>query len=528
VRKLSAGIKVGLLFIILIAGAYGVWKTIGERPSGSANFEVWAKFKDASGLPLGSRVVIAGLPIGEVHELSIEGRYARITVRMRSDIELWDNAIIFKKSSSLLGDFFLEIDPGTAEVIDAQGTKRSTKLLEHGDQITRVVEATSPDQLMRRIEETLPKVDSVLLSVRDLSEDVRSIVNGPLASIMSRIDQLVQEEAGTVSSILARTDRSLERIELITKDVRRITQGADKKVDKILKNLAEATADAKDLIHSAKREVEETGAKIREKLDDLDGIFDPTASVMSKIDNDEGTLGRLVNDSTIADNIEDITEDAKDFLGTLFGMQTYVGLRSEYNLGAGQFRHYVTVELATRPDKFYYIELEKGPRGNYPEVKLTWDPALGRFRQDVVIEDKIRFTFQFAKRYDWFTMRYGIKENTGGIGVDGQWFDNRLKVSVDVFDATFDALPRLKVTAAYQLFGFLYVLGGVDEILNPPDSLLIEPINGGTVSGDDIPTQFQEFRFGRDLFFGASLRFNDEDLAALLTVGGAALAGAIQ
>ena len=34
------------------------------------------------------------------------------------------------------------------------------------------------------------------------------------------------------------------------------------------------------------------------------------------------------------------------------------------------------VELHTRPDKFYLIELEKGPRGDYPDVTLTFDPTV--------------------------------------------------------------------------------------------------------------------------------------------------------
>ena len=46
--------------------------------------------------------------------------------------------------------------------------------------------------------------------------------------------------------------------------------------------------------------------------------------------------------------------------------------------------------------------------------------------------------------------------------------------------------------------------------------------------GSDVPIQFDKFYFGRDYFFGAMLRFNDEDLAALLTVGGAAISGAAQ
>jgi phospholipid/cholesterol/gamma-HCH transport system substrate-binding protein len=140
------------------------------------------------------------------------------------------------------------------------------------------------------------------------------------------------------------------------------------------------------------------------------------------------------------------------------------------------------------------------------------------------IEDKIRFTFQFAKRFSWLTLRYGIKESTGGVGadVDVNWFNRDLRFSADVFDASFDQYPRVKLTAAFELFRHLYVLGGVDELINKRQKLPI-------VTGDsDVPVQFDTFTYGRDFFFGAMLRFNDEDLAALLTVGGSAIAGASQ
>lgn len=518
-RHLSQAVKVGILFSVLLAGSYGVWKTIGSGPSGGEAFEVWAKFRDASGLPLGSRVVIAGLPVGEISDLGIQGRYARIDMRIREDAEIWSNATVYKKSSSLLGDFFIEIDPGTPFSQDATGKRIENTKLENGTQITRVIEAASPDDIIRKIDETIPKVDSVLLSVRDLSEDVRDIVNGPVKSMASRLDQLVQEESETISSILTRIDN-------ITADVRSITKGGDQKIDRILENLDKASKEAESLMVSAKSEVEQTGAKVRDKLDLVDEVLGRTTSVITKVDENKGTLGRLVNDSTLADNLEDITDDAKGFFDTLFGMESYVGLRSEYNIFAKDFRHYMTVELVTRPDKFYYIELEKGPRGDYPETTLEFDPTLGRYVRKVKIEDKVRFTFQFAKRIDWLTLRWGLKESTGGVGADimipDPWFDNRLKISVDVFDATFDQLPRVKVAAAYELFGYLYILGGVDELINTPETFPIEPFPGGL----DEPVQFENFRYGRDYFFGAMLRFNDVDLTSLLTVGGAALLGA--
>ena len=390
--------------------------------------------------------------------------------------------------------------------------------------VPNVIEATTPDQLLHRIEQTLPNVDRVLESVRDLSEDVRRIVNGPLQSVATRVDGLVQKEAGTVGDIIERADRSIKQIEGLATDLRRITSDADPRVASILKKLDAASDDVQDLVKTAKTELTQTGDSLRGKLDKLDGVIENTRSITAKIDDDKGTLGKLVNDPAIADNVEQITDDAKGFLGTLFGLKAYVGLRSEYNVFAGLARNYVSIELHTRPDKYYLIELEKGPRGDYPDVSLTFDPTVdpNHWIRKSVIEDHFRFTFQFAKRFAWLTLRYGIKESTGGLGADveGRVFGHDLKFSLDGFDATFDRYPRVKVALAYEVFRNLYVLGGVDELLNRPQNLPIIEGNSG------VPVQFDSFRYGRDMFLGAMLRFSDEDLSALLTVGGSALSGA--
>jgi phospholipid/cholesterol/gamma-HCH transport system substrate-binding protein len=533
VKHISQGVKVGILVIVMIVGAYAVWKTIGQRASGGGKTELMAQFRDASGLPEGSRVLIAGLPVGEIDKLKIQGRYALVGMRLRDDLDIYDNAVAMKKSSSLLGDYYIEIDPGSQFSIDPTGKKVENQLLDSGDEITRVVEATSPDQLMRRIEESMPKVDQVLLSVRDLSEDVRSLVNGPIASMANRLDRLVQDESETVERILARLDNSLARVELITKDIRAVTDGADEKVNKILDQIDEATVEAKNLVTSARTEVEQTGAKVREKLDLVDEFLDRSTSIATKIDEDKGTLGRLVNDSTLADNLEDITGDARNFIKTLFGMETWVGLRSEYHywpsdatdgaLFAGN--HYITVELRTRPDSFYLIEFSRGFRGAFPDTELVVDPVPNDngstdFRRRVTIRDGTRITFQFGKRIGWASFRFGIKESTGGIGFDGQWFDDKLKLSFDVFDSTFNAVPRLKVSAAYSFFEHIYVVAGLDDALNKHEFIETDPLENG------IPVAFETFHYGRDAFFGAYLQFNDMDLTALLTIGGGILSAA--
>lgn len=538
-KSVSSGVRVAVLFLLLAIGGYLVWKNLGQNPAGKDNYALFAKFRDASGLPKGTKVVVAGLPKGEVVGLEVEGRYAKVTFKVDNEITVWTSAVVVKKARSLLGDNYLEIDPGEEVKQAPDGTRQTFTRLgpscptyrdpdprksDACRQITNVIEATTPDQLLHRMEQTLPNVDRVLESVRDLSEDVRRIVNGPLQSVATRVDGLVQREAGTVGDIIERADRSMARIEEITADLRAITKGADPRIEHILHNLDDASAEAKDLVATAKSELTQTGGKLRDKLDKLDGVIGNTESITRKIDEDKGTLGRLVNDPAIADNVEQITDDAKGFLGTLFGLKAYVGLRSEYNVFAGLLRHYITVELHTRPDKFYLIELEKGPRGDYPDVTLTFDPTVdpNHWIRKTIISDRVRFTFQFAKRFSWLTLRFGLKESTGGVGADAdlRWFDRDLRLSADVFDASFDTYPRVKLTAAYEVFRHLYVLGGVDELINDPSTLQIVK---GTSS---VPIQFDTFRFGRDYFLGGMLRFTDEDLTALLTVGGSAVAGA--
>jgi phospholipid/cholesterol/gamma-HCH transport system substrate-binding protein len=469
-KNLSAGVRVGVLFMLLIVGAYVVWKNLGGD-SEEGGQELFVRFRDASNLPRGSKVVVAGLTKGLVTKLEVDGRFAKVYFTLNTKIPVWSNAFVAKKASSLLGENYLEIDPGspvdqlpdgTSVVNTPLGNANTPGDPAHGvaphppcphyssgtdeqirscREIKRAVEAVTPDQLIHRIEQTLPNVDKVLESVRDLSEDVRRIVNGPMAAVAQRVDSLVQKEAGTIEKIIERAERTVAAVEQLTADVRDITKDANPKVDKILDELEAASAEARALVATAKDELEQTGDSVRGKLDKLDGVIENTESITAKLNDDKGTLGKLVNDPAIADNVEAITQDASQFLGTLFGLKTYVGLRSEFNIGSRLARHYVSVELHTRPDKFYLIELEKGPRGNYPEVTLTYDPtdpvAPNEWVKRSTIRDEIRFTFQFAKRFNNLTLRYGIKESTGGIGADYDipWYGRTLRFSADLFDA---------------------------------------------------------------------------------------------
>src|SRR5690349_17050640 len=348
-KTLSAGIKVGILVILLVVAGWVVWTKIITSPAGSGGYWLKARFRDASGLPTGSKVVVAGIPVGEILSTSIEGRKAVVRFKIRKDLKVYDSAVVFKKATSLLGNYYIEVDPGDAMTVSADGTQTTHVVLKQGDEIMHVVEATSPDQLLRRIEQSLPNVDEVLKSVRDLAEDLRRLANGPVASMVGRLDALVQKEAPTVEVIVERAKVALDRIDSITKDIKDLTGKGKPKVDELLDKLNVIADDIKGLVDETKGQIGQTGDKIREKLDKVDAILANTQDITRKINDPEegGTLSKVLNDPAIADNVEDITDDANSFLGTIFNLQTYVGLRSEYNVMAGALRNYISVEIHT-------------------------------------------------------------------------------------------------------------------------------------------------------------------------------------
>src|SRR5262249_34121126 len=154
-------------------------------------------------------------------------------------------------------------------------------------------------------------------------------------------------------------------------------------------------------------------------------------------------------------NVQQITQDAGGFIRSFTRTQTIVGLRSEYNILANTLKTYVAIQVQPRWDKYYLIELIQDPRGvRHEEIAFTntTDPTKPSsvVTQTVTVTDAFRFTFQFAKRaLPYTTLRFGIKESTGGIGadIDMHFLTQPLTMTVDLFDFRSNIYPRLKVVA---------------------------------------------------------------------------------
>src|SRR5580693_7513012 len=111
----SQAAKVGLFVLLTGAAAYGIYRFVSPQVSGGEGYTVHAYIKDATGLATRSRVTIAGIAVGTLDSITLENGEARLNVKVKDDVVLFDNATLGKKSASLLGESVVVLTPGTTD-----------------------------------------------------------------------------------------------------------------------------------------------------------------------------------------------------------------------------------------------------------------------------------------------------------------------------------------------------------------------------------------------------------------------------
>lgn len=520
-RWLSRLTTAGIFAAVIGGLVLLVWRARPHKVGGE--FRTSALFRDALGLPIGSKVVIAGVIVGEIERLTVEGGQARIGMRLRDGTVLCDDAWATKKAVSALGDFYIELSPGDADPSSPTGCLPPRRRLRSGEPVPRVLEAASTDRVLRGIQNAMPRVDNALARADELIDEGRETINGPVQEGLADIDRHLA--SGRYTDPLRELDDGATRLDELTArietEVAEIAPTANARMDQAAADIA-AT---RDRLRATRGDLVEGLATARTRMDDADPYFAQAADVFHDIAHPDrerpGRLATLIHDPALADDVTSISEGVAGFTGSLDKLKTTMGFRIELNILAAEPRYYVTAQVAANADTFYLIELEKGHWGDVPEPSLTAD-GVPTWTRRTLIAERLRFTAQWGHRFGPLSLRAGIKDSMFGVGIDAALGNGHLKLSADVMESSFDRVPRLKMAAALAVYRTLYIVGGVDDALVAGGDLPIAPWPAS--AGE--PIQFQELHYGRDFFVGLNLSFTDHDVNRMLLVYGG-LIGAI-
>jgi phospholipid/cholesterol/gamma-HCH transport system substrate-binding protein len=518
----SKALAVGLLVAVSGAAflvAYTFFRKGGfsERDS----YLVHAYFNDATGLTWKSRVQIAGIQVGEVEQISLEGQRARLDLRIKKEIDLRADACLTKRfPSALLPDALLEAVPGTLQspsLREAPEEQREVKCINEAAGIAKLLEA------LQKISADVSVVSGELAeTIRGERGSIRQIIEN-LARISQNLDRTVAENSGKIGRIL-------DSAESFTGTLAEVA-GADKqRYRAIAKNVEEASARLNDVLaglqdivgsKASSADLKESVASARSALEKLNRSLDDVQKTTSMIAEGKGVAGKLLSDERLGEKVGTALEGLSSYVDRLVKLQIQVELRSEWLLSQSGAKTYAGLRLLPRPDKYYLFEIVSDPRNasttTSTEVVTTGPPGgptttTRTTRQ--VDEEKLRFSLEFAKRYGPMTFRAGVIESSGGVGSDLHLFDDSLQVSMNVYQfARPDVFwPRTKIWANYYFLRYFYATAGADDVLNN--------FRRRSQANEKL------FVVGRDVFFGAGIAFTDDDLKTIFLSAGSAVGSA--
>lgn len=141
-NRFNVEVAVGLFVIFGIASLAYLAIKLGDVNLGqNETYEVSARFKSTSGLKDGAVIEVAGVRVGKVAHIELDGSQYESVVKLaiNQNVRLQEDSIASIRTSGIIGDKFVNIAPGGSE-----------KFLAAGDEITETESSINLEELVSK------------------------------------------------------------------------------------------------------------------------------------------------------------------------------------------------------------------------------------------------------------------------------------------------------------------------------------------------------------------------------------------
>ena len=338
-KELTLEIRVGLL--ILAAGALLATFVFGM--GGSSAFTegktLYVDFADPGLLKAGAPVRIGSVAIGHVDNIhyrggDIEEEVGRpVVIRVRMIIEpsffegLHEDARVVVGMKNAMGEGYALIDPGTADA----------PLLENG----AVLIGQEPASLTRTLAPATEMLGDINEIVRDNRENIDTLI-ASAASSTRQIDGLVERHGDRVDRIIDNIEQIMEegnelsdgvtrlanspRIDRIGQNIDGISGSIDEHVDPLRTSVESLSDKGETLLadvwgEDQQAQVDQMLEAAPVILDDIDVIAGDVREVVAQVEGGRGSIGALMNDNELLDEMQEMVRDLKHNPWRLFWME---------------------------------------------------------------------------------------------------------------------------------------------------------------------------------------------------------------
>ncbi len=332
---------------------------------------------------------------------------------------------------------------------------------------------------VRRVTETMAKLleqnqdnaTALLVNIRDLAGVMKELVSenrGSLTQTVSNVEGVTGSLNQGVPQILFKLDSIMSKLDtFVTRNSETLTTTMNE-LETIVQENGQTLGDSLDNVKIASAR--------------LDKTMDSLSSIMEKVDEGQGTVGKLINRDDVHDNLNGALTSLQETLSGFRKFRTILRMRGEGHLKGRGGMGYIGVDLEPSPNKFYRVELLASPFGderfNTTETRITigdGPETVIRTEQDVAL-DQILITAAFGVRHKNLSIYAGMLEYRGGLGLQYQFMNKRAWLSFEAFDFGNPVSPHLKFTGNFYVTKHIFLTAGWDNPLYQERST---PIIGG-------------------------------------------------
>jgi phospholipid/cholesterol/gamma-HCH transport system substrate-binding protein len=283
-KERALEVKVGIFllvgFLILLYLSLRVSKL--ERIQGEHYF---ALFPTVSGLTKGAPVEVAGVVVGRVEEIKLEGKMAKVRFVLSKGVVLFEDAKATLRTHGALGDKFIEIDPGTSQ----KGP------LKPGEVILSTYVTPDLDQLFLSLQKTAQGFADMGEALRDLmgEKETREAVK----ELVMNLRDSSREFKGFLVQNRTRLDNTISNLESFSKSLNPLLDKASSGLDKM-----QSTLSSLEEVSQNVKEGKGTLGKLMtdETLyNDLKQSASEFKLFAERMNRGEGTLGKLLTDDKL-------------------------------------------------------------------------------------------------------------------------------------------------------------------------------------------------------------------------------------
>ncbi len=288
--KVSNELKIGLVVLFALFIGYMGFRIMKDEPIFSQVNVLYTKFETVEGLIRGSNVYLNGFKIGTVREMHylVQEDSALITLNITEDIQLPKGSMAQLAAPDFLGS-------STIRIIKSN----SSEYLEWGSYLIGI----QKEGLLNTFTDRGTAIsDSVAVTITLLNEKLRALdflnqqssndIGSALSNVKQTSDYLleaVRSNSDELNDMIGSAKRSLETIEDISDSSRA-------SIEQSIKNLEELSVEMTQLT----RELSATSTTLN--------------SVLEKMDQGEGSLGLLLNNPSLYENVDSLSYNLNELI----------------------------------------------------------------------------------------------------------------------------------------------------------------------------------------------------------------------